>query len=497
MHMKLDHIHREGAGGDRRRPAPRRPDAEPVLDAEHILAALLETRRACPRRHCVALGADRAASRVELAASSSRRAQIAGGSMRLDPRAQQLVRPCRGRGQAARRRVRLDRAPAARRGRGRRRRAAHPRAGRRQPARHILAALQKVRGGQRVTRQNPESTYQALEKYGRDLTAMRARASSTRSSAATRRSAASSRCCRGGPRTTRCSSASRASARRPSSRGWPSASSAATCPRGSRTSASSRSTWARSSPAPSTAASSRSASRPCSRRSRTPRARSSCSSTSCTRSSAPARPRARWTRPTCSSRCSRAASCTCIGATTLDEYRKHIEKDAALERRFQPVFVDEPTRRGHDLDPARPAGALRGPPRRAHHRLGAGRRGGAVAPLHHRPLPARQGDRPRRRGRQPAAHGDRLDARRARRARAPAHPARDRARGAAQGEATTRPKARLDDAREELADIERARQRAQERSGKQEKARDRRAARDQVASSRQLQVEIEQAERAD
>jgi len=33
----------------------------------------------------------------------------------------------------------------------------------------------------------------------------------------------------------------------------------------------------------------------------------------------------------------------CIGATTLDEYRKHIESDAALERRFQPVFVDEPT----------------------------------------------------------------------------------------------------------------------------------------------------------
>jgi ATP-dependent Clp protease ATP-binding subunit ClpB len=33
----------------------------------------------------------------------------------------------------------------------------------------------------------------------------------------------------------------------------------------------------------------------------------------------------------------------CIGATTLDEYRKHIEKDAALERRFQPIFVDQPS----------------------------------------------------------------------------------------------------------------------------------------------------------
>ena len=34
----------------------------------------------------------------------------------------------------------------------------------------------------------------------------------------------------------------------------------------------------------------------------------------------------------------------CIGATTLDEYRKYIEKDAALERRFQPITVDEPTK---------------------------------------------------------------------------------------------------------------------------------------------------------
>ncbi len=33
----------------------------------------------------------------------------------------------------------------------------------------------------------------------------------------------------------------------------------------------------------------------------------------------------------------------CIGATTLEEYRKHIESDAALERRFQPIHVDEPT----------------------------------------------------------------------------------------------------------------------------------------------------------
>jgi len=33
----------------------------------------------------------------------------------------------------------------------------------------------------------------------------------------------------------------------------------------------------------------------------------------------------------------------CVGATTLDEYRKYIEKDAALARRFQSVFIDEPS----------------------------------------------------------------------------------------------------------------------------------------------------------
>jgi len=33
----------------------------------------------------------------------------------------------------------------------------------------------------------------------------------------------------------------------------------------------------------------------------------------------------------------------CVGATTIDEYRQYIEKDAALERRFQPVMVNEPS----------------------------------------------------------------------------------------------------------------------------------------------------------
>ena len=50
----------------------------------------------------------------------------------------------------------------------------------------------------------------------------------------------------------------------------------------------------------------------------------------------------------------------CIGATTLDEYRQHIEKDAALERRFQPVLVDQPTVEDTISHPARPEGAVRG-----------------------------------------------------------------------------------------------------------------------------------------
>ena len=52
----------------------------------------------------------------------------------------------------------------------------------------------------------------------------------------------------------------------------------------------------------------------------------------------------------------------CIGATTLDEYRKHIERDAALERRFQPIVVEEPTRRRDDRDPQGHQGALRRAP---------------------------------------------------------------------------------------------------------------------------------------
>ncbi len=88
----------------------------------------------------------------------------------------------------------------------------------------------------------------------------------------------------------------------------------------------------------------------------------------------------------------------CIGATTLDEFRENIEKDPALERRFQPVFVGEPTVEDTDRHPPRLEGAVRGPPQGQDQGLGARRRRQARLALHHRPLPARQGDRPRRRG---------------------------------------------------------------------------------------------------
>ena len=73
-----------------------------------------------------------------------------------------------------------------------------------------------------------------------------------------------------------------------------------------------------------------------------------------------------------------------VGATTLDEFREHIEKDPALERRFQQVLVGEPIGRGHHRDPARPQGPLRGAPQGRDHRRRAGRRRDAVRPLHHR-----------------------------------------------------------------------------------------------------------------
>ncbi len=141
----------------------------PVLDAEHLLAALLEDDEGIPAQTLRRLGADLPALRGELAALVARRAKVAGGQMGLDPRARRVLERAAeesrrlgdeyvstehlllgvvevgGEGQAL-----LERHGAGREA--------------------LLGALAGVRGGQRVTSPTPESTYQALEKYGRDLT---------------------------------------------------------------------------------------------------------------------------------------------------------------------------------------------------------------------------------------------------------------------------------------------------------------------------------------
>ena len=145
-----------------------------------------------------------------------------------------------------------------------------------------------------------------------------------------------------------------------------------------------------------------------------------------------------------------------IGATTLDEFRKYVEKDPALERRFQQVYVAEPS--VEDT-----VGILRGLKERyeVHHGVriqdsAARRRGGAVQSLPDQPLPPGQGDRPRRRGGEQAAHRDRLDAHRDRRRRA-AHPATgDRAgrpRAERRRDRRSSSAARLEALRDELAEL--------------------------------------------
>ena len=183
-----------------------------------------------------------------------------------------------------------------------------------------------------------------------------------------------------------------------------------------------------------------------------------------------------------------------IGATTLDEYRKYIEKDAALERRFQPVYVERAQRGGHHQHPARAQGALRGPPRRAHHGRRRDRRGHAEQPLHHRPLPARQGHRPDRRGGQPAAHGDRLQAPGAGRDRPPDHAAGDRARGAAARRRTRPAKGRLATLEEGAGQPQGGERAAHQHAGR---SRRRPSTRSRACSEQidQVRIEIEQAER--
>jgi ATP-dependent Clp protease ATP-binding subunit ClpB len=141
-----------------------------VLDAEHLLAALVGPDDGVPAETLRRLGVDVPAFRDEVAGVLSRRARIQGGSMGLDPRAKRVI----DRAQEEARRLgdeytsteHLLLGVAEAGGEAQSLLDKHA-AGREA----ILAALQGVRGGQRVTTPNPEATYQALEKYGRDLTA--------------------------------------------------------------------------------------------------------------------------------------------------------------------------------------------------------------------------------------------------------------------------------------------------------------------------------------
>ncbi|HEV8403911.1 MAG TPA: ATP-dependent chaperone ClpB [Candidatus Limnocylindrales bacterium] len=142
----------------------------PILDAEHILSALLEPDDGIPAETLRRLGVDLPGFRGELAAILARRARVAGGSMSMDPRARRVIETA----EAEARRLgdeyvsteHLLLGVAEVGGEAQQLLERHA-AGREA----ILQALQSVRGGQRVTSQNPEGTYAALEKYGRDLTA--------------------------------------------------------------------------------------------------------------------------------------------------------------------------------------------------------------------------------------------------------------------------------------------------------------------------------------
>jgi len=141
-----------------------------VLDVEHLLFALIEPDDGVPAETLRRIGVDLPRLRDELAAILGRRARIQGGSLTLDPRARRVLE--------------LAEEEARRMGDeyvstehlllgvievgGE----AHDLLERHGATREtVLAALQTVRGSQRVTSQNPEGTYAALEKYGRDLTA--------------------------------------------------------------------------------------------------------------------------------------------------------------------------------------------------------------------------------------------------------------------------------------------------------------------------------------
>ena len=142
----------------------------PILDAEHLLSALVEPDDGIPAETLRRLGVDLPAFRGEVAAVLARRARVQGGSLSLDPRAKDVIE----RAEADARRLGDEYVSTehlllgvAEAGGDAQALLERHAAGREA----ILHALQSVRGTQRVTSQNPESTYAVLEKYGRDLTA--------------------------------------------------------------------------------------------------------------------------------------------------------------------------------------------------------------------------------------------------------------------------------------------------------------------------------------
>jgi ATP-dependent Clp protease ATP-binding subunit ClpB len=141
----------------------------PVLDSEHLLAALLEPDDGIPAETLRRLGVDLPAFRDELAGILSKRAKIQGGSLSADPRFKRAIE--RASDEARRLKdeyVSTEHLLLAVSEGGGDAQALLDRNGANNEA--ILQALAGVRGGQRVTSPNPEATYQALEKYGRDLT---------------------------------------------------------------------------------------------------------------------------------------------------------------------------------------------------------------------------------------------------------------------------------------------------------------------------------------
>jgi ATP-dependent Clp protease ATP-binding subunit ClpB len=142
----------------------------PVLDSEHLLAALVEPEDGVPSETLRRLGVDLPAFRGELAAVLSNRARIQGGSLSADPRVKRAIEHASGEAKRLKDEyVSTEHLLLAIAEGGGEAQQILDRNGANREA--ILNALTSVRGGQRVTSPNPESTYAALEKYGRDLTA--------------------------------------------------------------------------------------------------------------------------------------------------------------------------------------------------------------------------------------------------------------------------------------------------------------------------------------